>query len=277
MDFDFLTGFNPRIIDVVEREAEYWSSIEHLLYRKKTILNALALVYSGHGMYETRRVSSALRPGCIFQVVPGSTMKITTTPDQPLCFFSVHFDYGILHWDGANGIWQNGPFGALPFGDVMLLDEWFALNNAFQHLFHMWNQKQIGYEWFTKVGFLDILAQLTRQQLLPTQETSGPTQVIQGSIEYIKSHLKEDLSRDILARKASLSSSYFSILFKKYAGYSPTQYVTKIRIDRAKELLRSSRLPIRGIASEVGITDSFYFTRVFTKEVGMSPRDYRKV
>jgi len=211
MDFDVLTGFNPRIIDVVKREEEFWRSMQHVLYRKTTILNVLALVYSGQGMYETERLSSPLRPGCVFQVVPGSTMKITSALDQPLCFFSVHFDYGIVHWDGATGIWQNGPLGALPFREVMLLDEWAALSNAFQHLFHLWNQKQIGYEWFTKVGFLDILAQLTRQQLLPTQETSGPTQVIQSSIEYIKAHLKEDLSRDILARKASLSPSYFSM------------------------------------------------------------------
>lgn len=277
MDFQVLTGFNPRIIDVVEREEEFWRSMQYVLYRKKTVLNVLALVYRGQGMYETNRLSRPLRPGCVFQVVPGSTMKITTALDRPLCFFSIHFDYGIVHWDGATGVWHNGPLGALPFGDVMLLDEWAALSNAFQHLFHVWNQKHIGYEWFTKVGFLDILAQLTQQELLPTQETSGPPAVIQRSIKYIQSHLQEDLSRDLLARKASLSPSYFSILFKKYAGYSPTEYVTKVRIDRAKDLLRSSRLPIRGIASEVGFTDSFYFTRVFTKEVGMSPRDYRQV
>ncbi len=79
MDFDFLTGFNPRIIDVVEREEEFWRSMQHVLYRQKTILNVLALVYSGRGMYETTSFASALRPGCVFQVVPGSTMKITST------------------------------------------------------------------------------------------------------------------------------------------------------------------------------------------------------
>lgn len=277
MDFDFLTGFNPRIIDVVEREEAFWRALQHVLYRKKTMLNVLALVHSGQGMYETERLSSPLHPGYIFQVVPGSTMKITSAADQPLCFLSVHFDYGLVRWDGTTGTWQNGPIGALPFGDVTPLDEWAALSNAFGRLFDLWNRKQIGYEWFTKVGFLEILAQLTQQHLLPTHATFRPTQVIQSSIAYIQSNLKEDLSRDTLARKASLSPSYFSILFKKYAGYSPTQYVTKVRLDRAKELLRSSRLPIRGIADEVGIGDSFYFTRVFTKEVGVTPRDYRKL
>jgi YesN/AraC family two-component response regulator len=71
--------------------------------------------------------------------------------------------------------------------------------------------------------------------------------------------------------------SPFSILFKKYTGSSPIEYVTKLRMDRAKHLLMNSTMPISCIAEEVGYADPLYFIRMFTRKTGVPPKKFRNL
>ena len=94
--------------------------------------------------------------------------------------------------------------------------------------------------------------------------------------DYIKMNYAEQLEREELAAIADLSTSYFSIMFKKVTGCTPTQYITQIRLDKAKQLLQHSDKKVSEIAYEVGFQDPLYFARVFTKHTGIPPREYRK-
>lgn len=276
MDFDFLTCLSPRIIDVVDREAEYWKAVNYELYRDPTLLHVLALVCEGTGLLEIDGFSATLRPGCVFHLAPGSQMRITTATEHTLRYYSVHFDYGMLRWEGTTGVWKNGSIGALPFPRVMIPADWAGLCQLYRQLLEIWNQKQIGYEWYVRVGFMNILCQVAQLQHALDRQEFVSVGVVQQAIEYIQAHLNEPLDRDTLARHVVLSPAYFSTLFKRYTGYSPIQYITRLRIDRAKHLLRTTMLPISVIAHEVGFADSFYFSRVFSRETGMSPRNYRR-
>lgn len=91
----------------------------------------------------------------------------------------------------------------------------------------------------------------------------------------ILKHFQQHISRESVAEHVSLSPGYLSIAFKKYIGLGIVAYMVKMRLDHAKYLLKSSKLPIREVSDACGFTDSFYFTRVFKKETGMNPRDYR--
>ncbi len=94
--------------------------------------------------------------------------------------------------------------------------------------------------------------------------------------EVIDLHLFSNLSLDELAKLCNLSLSSFKREFKKEFNDSPTNYINDRRLDKAKELLNITDLPIGEIAYQIGFKDSLYFTRLFKKKIGIPPTAYRK-
>lgn len=93
--------------------------------------------------------------------------------------------------------------------------------------------------------------------------------------QFINKNYKDELSLEKVAEYLQLSSSYLSNLFKKETGQNFIDYVTEVRISRAKFLLKTTDCKISEIAREVGYGDEYYFSKVFKKNVGESPLKYR--
>lgn len=93
--------------------------------------------------------------------------------------------------------------------------------------------------------------------------------------KYVKLHMLENISVTDIAEVMHFNPRYLMRAFKKKTEMSIVEYITKVRIDKAKELLKETKLPVKEIASMVGYADYAYFTRVFKKEVGTSPNQYR--
>ncbi|WNR42812.1 AraC family transcriptional regulator [Paenibacillus roseipurpureus] len=275
MNYEFLNRFSPKLLDVVERNAEYWDKFNYQLLREHTLLHSLAYVHAGEG---TLRVGEGIRPllpGTVFQIWPGQRMQIDTDRLKPVCFYSVHFQYGLLHWEGVKGEWREA-CGPLPIGDHLNLLSNPEVEDVFLRMFQDWKHKHAGYEWQVRVGFLEALRLIVAADAkeIATKE-EGSAAAVREAISYIKANLHENVTRDDMAQHVTLSPAYFSSLFKKHTGTSPIQYLTRLRLDQAKHLLRQTELPIKQVAEAVGFEDSFYFTRLFTKETGISPRNYR--
>jgi len=96
-------------------------------------------------------------------------------------------------------------------------------------------------------------------------------------VAFMDEHLADDLDLPALAAKANMSVNTFLRVFKAATGASPMQYLNRLRIDAAKQLLAGPRKSITEIASRCGFPDSNYFTRRFRAATGVSPRDYRDV
>lgn len=95
-------------------------------------------------------------------------------------------------------------------------------------------------------------------------------------LSYIQQNLHEPLSLSQLASIASYSPYHFSRLFKSSIGLSPHQYVSALRLQRAKHLLLQTNLPIRDIGMEIGQQSLGTFTTRFTEKVGVTPLQFRK-
>lgn len=93
--------------------------------------------------------------------------------------------------------------------------------------------------------------------------------------KYIDEGYNEDISLDEISRNNDVSPYYLSRLFKEETGETFMEYLTGLRIEKAKELMSDSDMAMKDICSAVGYFDPNYFSRVFKKKTGMTPTDYR--
>lgn len=100
--------------------------------------------------------------------------------------------------------------------------------------------------------------------------------VINKIIQYIEQHFHEKITLDTLATYVHMNSSYLSRLFNKEIGESLTDYINRIRIERAKQLIVDSDLNINEITYMVGFSDPSYFSNTFKKFTGVTPREYKQ-
>src|SRR5690348_13706299 len=93
--------------------------------------------------------------------------------------------------------------------------------------------------------------------------------------EYIDDNIDQRISVELLAGLANLSVCYFVRAFKQSMGVTPHDYLIRQRVDRTKQLLSGTDIPLSQIALAAGFADQSHFARRFRQHVGMSPRDYR--
>lgn len=99
---------------------------------------------------------------------------------------------------------------------------------------------------------------------------------VQKTITYVAAELTADLSLKSLAEQMNINASYLSSLFRKEMGMPLTEYVNRCRIIHAQRLLLTTSLPTKSIALQCGISDMCYFSRIFKRLTGMTPRLYRE-
>jgi AraC family transcriptional regulator len=95
-------------------------------------------------------------------------------------------------------------------------------------------------------------------------------------VELMRARMSEDVSLDELAAEAQLSPFHFARMFKQSLGVPPRVYLTRLRLEKACELLENTDLPVTEIAFEVGYSSNQVLARVFLKHQRMSPSDYRR-
>jgi AraC family transcriptional regulator len=113
-------------------------------------------------------------------------------------------------------------------------------------------------------------------QQSPGEVTGGLSPYkLRRTIAYIKDHLEQDLSLATLAAVGEMSPAHFSRLFKQATGLPPHQYVLRCRMERAKQLLAETDLPLIEIALQVGRADQSHFTALFRTHFALTPKAYR--
>jgi AraC family transcriptional regulator len=111
-------------------------------------------------------------------------------------------------------------------------------------------------------------------RILPAKPLSGWK--MRRVIEYIEDNLEGDLSLQAMAAEVDISPLYLARAFKSAVGQSPHQYVLARRIERAKELLRNTDLPVVDVALSSGFSSQSHLSHWFIRQVGVSPAVYRR-
>lgn len=145
--------------------------------------------------------------------------------------------------------------------------------NRFEHLIDLWRRRGQITRMKRKLIFEEILYILVCD--MRQQKIEGDTNhAIEKTIEFMVHYYQKKVTLEELSQMAGMSVSHYCRLFKRYTGYSPIDYVTHLRMDRAKELLVMSGFRLKSIAQSVGYDDEFYFSRRFKDIVGLSPTQF---
>lgn len=108
------------------------------------------------------------------------------------------------------------------------------------------------------------------------ESTMSPEEIVTLVKDYVKKHYSEEIDLNSIARTLGFSSSYLTKVFNKVENTTPSKVIRSFRMGIAKQLLNDDSLTIQQIASHVGYSDPFHFSKSFKQTVGISPTQYKQ-
>ena len=209
-----------------------------------------------------------LEPGHLVTLNTHSGYVGTPLDDRPLSLWWLSFD--VSETAPVRDLAAKTMLLATPVQDTNRLVE------RYRSAFRLYRHEQTFQDVRIKCEVLNLLADLHEA----VDERRGPapgSESIEEAMQLLyRSYTRPDLSRAELARVAHLSEAQFGRRFQREIGISPMQYVGRLRIARARELLERSRLNVAEVARASGFSDPFHFSRAFKRAVDVSPRTYRR-
>jgi len=221
--------------------------------------HCLVLFLEGESEFHFESVFLKAGPGTIVYLPYGSNYRVQRNcPGK--CYY---YDFMI------SGCTMSEPL-LWKFDDISLWEDLFTKSAK------VYQRRRIGFE-FELMGLLyQAISFIQKAQsigYLPTSQIKR----LEYTIDFIKqNYCSGEIRVSELAHLAGISSRYYTKLFSTYLGMSPKEYILKLQVDNARNMLIGSGKPITQIASECGFSDVYYFSKIFRKRIGVSPSEYRK-
>lgn len=240
-------------------------------WNKGRILNGFYIVFISRGMGEFESAFTTPRKisaGTCFLLFPNVWHRYK--PDLNTGWEE--------YWVGFNGTYPEDVMNKAFFSakDPFICageDELLLL--LFQRLLETVQAGSFGYHQMISGITLEILGLIHTISIHKRTSQNPDQQLIQKAMFLIRESLEETLDIKNLIQQLPMGYSKFRVLFKTITGQSPHQYHLSLRINKAKELLKTTRLNISEIAYQTGFDSEFYFSMLFKKKTGLTPSDYR--
>lgn len=235
-------------------------------YTKRTAFPCYLFCYtvSGCGVLEYGGNSYELKKGDGFLIDGKLPHSYRTRGNDWECIFltfngpGMSYRYQLFSQSG-NACFHQSLNGMLP-------SELTALAQIFD------NNESIMQEYLISHKLDDILILLLQERMVSKKGSNKEIDHIAG---YIQRHYAENLTLDQLAAKSSLSKYHLCKLFKATMNMTINDYVTHVRVQAAMDMLANTNLPANKIAHKVGLDNENYFYRLFKKETGLTPKEYK--
>lgn len=288
---DFFSGcsFVPYVSFVIKRTQFIGWKV-----KERTIEDhELVLISEGRGALRSGRASWPCRRGTLLYLHENFWHSIEADPAEPITFYSVHFSFArarhtpenwSYHEDinyylkdrrPAGKVWSfSTKYELLPFDHAYPVVNIDRVLDCFVALERTYGEKKVGYELRLNALLLDLLEVVFTESTFPPDNASNRGK-LELAIRYIQEHYRESIRLAQLVHLLGVSESRLILLFRKNTGRTPIDYINQVKVNRAKDLLLNSRLTVKEVAFALGFQDEFYFSRVFKRIEGISPRDYR--
>jgi AraC family transcriptional regulator of arabinose operon len=248
----------------------YPEAVGHRMRRDRHDDNLLMYCVAGQGYVTTDNWSGAIKPGNLVILPQGLSHHYRATPRKPWSIYWVHFQ------GAATGIFTQ----YLGYRENRLVvDAGLSpgLAAAFTSLMQV---RRTGYSTRAFINAANQLRHLLSQMALEinaqkSRSGSGPGLDLERVHHFMLEHIDQAMTLDALAACANLSKFHFSSRYKTLTGYSPIKHFLNMKMEHACHLLDTSDLSVQAIATTIGYEDPLYFSRLFSKTIGLSPRAYR--
>lgn len=244
----------------------------HLRERMQGVDQAIFIYcVRGAGWCEISGARHAVRTGEVLVVPPGTPHVYGADEKKPWT----------IHWFHAQGVLIPDYLAELNVSldrPVVFLGEdpqWLALfEEVLGALEHGYTQQQLLQASHT---LAHLLAITIRHRHESWREQPDAPQKIAQTIVYMKQHLDQSLQLDALAALANLSRSRYTALFREQTGFAPIDYFNRLRMHSACQLLDTTSMSVKDIATSLGYDDQLYFSRAFKLVTETSPTEYRRI
>ncbi len=204
-----------------------------------------------------------------------SGQVIIFPPHIPVLYTNItddKIDYLWIHFTG-NKAEQLINDAQLPLGTPteVSIDE--KIISEFQSLFNEYINRDFLFETTSIAKFINIISLFGRAAVRLKKDHISDS--LKFTLKYIDENYTKEIDIKELAKHEHMSYTYFRTIFKKKTGTSPNQYIITIRLRNASLLLKQTELSIKEIAESVGFSDQMYFSRIFKKRFGMTPKEFR--
>lgn len=261
------SDFYLRYISISKYEGD-WNSLPHTHQ-----FTELFYVLHGEGVFYIEREKVPVKTDDLIIINPNVEHTEKTFPNNPM-------EYIVF---GVEGLAFSFPEHDQAYGRSYSFYSYGSDKNQFinfaQLMMHEFQDKKPGFE---KVchGLLEVLlVYISRKQKLSVISEASFQLSKECAIakRYIDTNYAQDITLDSLADLTHINKFYLAHSFTECIGQSPISYLTERRLAACKELLSSSNLSVTQIATSAGFSSQSYFSQIFNKKVGMSPRQYRKL
>nr|WP_154896180.1 AraC family transcriptional regulator [Paenibacillus xylanexedens] len=242
-----------------------------VLPQQHTSSYILVMVTGGEALLTLDHRSVNIRAQGVYSCVPESTFGLASFGEEGAEVTLVRFDLYEEVPDDTSSLRLIKETPLFRSGRELAVASTLQLAFHCEEMNNLWHSGKAMDRFHAHLEFQQVLAHVTEAQT-PLKEDSQ--MLIQRTKEYIDEHSNENLTVELLAGMAGLSPKYYVDLFKRRYGMSTTDYISGLRINRAKQFMASTDLRLRDIAHQVGYQDEFYFSRKFKKIVGVSPSVY---
>lgn len=225
---------------------------------------------SGWVKYEDKDILVTRNQGVFLR--PNHEHEYGASKTHPWSYYYIHYE-GSLSADYTKLILDGRESGTYWIKET---DEYLrSFNMILEHLEKGWNYPNMVMASAYLHKLLSYIYLKKEVDAKGIRSASSETRV-QAVADMIEESPQNNVSVLELARAANLSTSRFNELFKDLTGMSPKKYALQMQIERSKELLLNRELRVHEVAERIGISDAHYYSRIFSKKVGISPSEFRE-
>jgi len=243
----------------------------HRMAREQHDDNLLMLCTAGCGTLELGSQSLPVGPGDALLLPRGSHHRYRADTDNPWTIYWVHFEGGLAEK------FLTAVRGSKQFAPVLHVGTHARLVADFETLI---DTRKTGYNRRAFVHAANLLRQMLSYLAMVApvvQAKQHHDMDLDGIHALMEERLHGHLDLATLARHANLSKYHFSNKYKALTGHSPIQYFLHLKMERACYLLDVSGISVKDVSRTLGYEDSYYFSRLFKKIIGVAPRQYRNL